>query len=191
MSYTLGIYFSLRHCHAVFMQLVNHQYHYQGHLKIDIDSQCEKTKSQALTQCHETFAHPKRIIVGLQQQGILIQKITVDAVLTDAEIMQYLTQQTNTTHLDYETFSKTQTTKTLRVVTAKQSLITTYQNLFVSVHMPLHVIDVDILALERLSRHLRRLLPSAETNHFIKNLPTQQGIPFFISVGLSLWGCDR
>ena len=182
MSYTLGIYFSLRHCHAVFMQHANNQYHYQGHFNIAINLQSEETKRQALIRCQQTFSHHKRTILGLRQHDVLIQKTSIDAQLTDTEIMKYLTQQANTNYVDYALLSQTQSTKTLRVVTAQKSLITAYQNLFSSVGIPLHAIDVDILALERLSRH---------TKHLIKNLPEQrEGLPFFVSVGLAAWGHD-
>ena len=134
-----------------------------------------------------------RVILGIPSQQIIMRDFTLDATLSDANIMQYLKTQSTKLFghpaeklcLDYEIqINEDKNNKKIRSVAAHRSNIYFYRDLFLAAKIPLHAIDVDALALERFTN---TLLPIENNVVNQTRLSMQEMASFSVAFGLCLW----
>jgi len=192
MQKTLGIYFTHSHCHSVITQITQNQALITNALRIPLTEQSNTAKIAALNSMKSALKLPKKIILGISYQYVTIKTISVDNQLNDNEIFQFLQAHIKEKYLDYEYLHTQDSSKRIRTISADEIYITEQTQLFKRAKIPLHVIDVDSSALERLSLFTKTLLPSPNNQNAIGNFPEKNNhIPFLVALGLSLWGFEK
>ncbi len=185
----LGIIFSETNCKAALLKQGQDQIECLHVIEIEKDQLDESWKKSALLSIKNTYGQFAQVILGVENQSVIIRELTLDSALTDEQILHYL--KTQSQHLfghpasalatDYEILeTKNETNQLIRVVSAHQSDIEKSQKLFANIGFALDVIDVDLFALARFSESESRLINKT-------NLSDQALREFAITIGLALW----
>ncbi|OGT46968.1 MAG: hypothetical protein A3E82_02870 [Gammaproteobacteria bacterium RIFCSPHIGHO2_12_FULL_38_11] len=188
----LGIVFSKTNCRAILLKKNHHQL---ACLKaFFIEKNEERAWQQStLSYFRKNCGKLNKVILGVENQSVMMRELTIDATLSDKQILNYLRMQSD--HLfgyaaeklsvDYEIIkNKIQGKKLIRVVSALQVDMTYYQELFLSQNFQLSAIDIDSLALERFYQF--------ENNIINKTMISNQDLKkFAVAIGLALWGLNE
>jgi Tfp pilus assembly PilM family ATPase len=184
MTITVGISFSPHACHAV--TLKHHKKSFSYHHPRVVSHRFDNFAG--LPEVISALNLPKkaRVIVGIPAEKIMMRDFTLDADLSDAEILQYLKSRAiqlfghDSDHLclDYEKQTTNEAAKqTVNVVAAHQSMIQHIQTSFAEEKIDLHAIDIDSCAIARAQHHT-----AAQTFLSVEKMHT-----YTTAVGLCLW----
>lgn len=153
MPYHLGIYFSFNYCHAVLIKRLSSGHKLINQMRYACKNQSARKATLSVIRQHT----PKHMTVStaISVHNALIQQQSVDASLSDSEIMQYLHRQSHTPYVDYEIILKSQSEKKIQIVSADKKTVTNCLALFTQAQWSLDILDIDLLALKRGFQHLK------------------------------------
>lgn len=180
---TIGIYFSKDHCFALEAIDKRGQYTCEQFFKIPY----AQDKITALAHFASRPHRYKRVILGISHHLVQTQRITLDSTLSENEIIHYLKSKIETPFFDYEILNQQGEKISLQIISVSEKVIKENQTLFHAAKLPLHVIDTDKLSLHRLTNYLARI-NDREKLFTTSQLPQQDPIYFFITMGLAFWG---
>lgn len=182
---TVGISFSLHACHAVTLKKHKNTLIYQNPCTVAHEFEDVAGLSTLLSTLH--VSKKARVVVGIPAEKIMIRDFTLDAHLSDAEILHYLKSRAvqlfghDSDHLclDYEKqLTDEKDKQKINVVAAHQTMIHQVQTIFAEEKLNLQVIDVDSCAIVRAKQH-------ASAQDF---LSSDDMHAYTTAVGLCLWG---
>lgn len=162
MKNTVGISFSKNQCYLTQLTQENkklslasvNSFCYEQNLLDALPANADIVKS--------LISNSTRVILALPSQDALLKNMTVDAALTDEEIICHIHSQSlilfgyqpEQLCVDYKTRSIEDNNRHIIVAACHQSKISAYQHCFNELKIPLDVVDIDVFALLRLTQSI-------------------------------------
>lgn len=159
----IGISFSNQHCFITKTLRMGESTRLENALSFsDHHNPLHALKSN-VKAVHALLSQSAQVILALSSQDISLHCATVDTDISDREILCYIQSQSQFWFgyasaelcMDYETQWIENSTRHILVAACLQTTIQQYQRCFSTLSIPLHVIEVDVLALSRLINDTR------------------------------------
>lgn len=188
MEKTVGISFSNNHCYITQFTRENEILSLTSVVSFFDEVDSLSAIRANITAIKSLISKSTRVILALPSHETLLKNVTVDAVLTDEEIITHIQSQSlilfgypkEQLCFDYETHLIEQGNRHLVVAACHQSKISTYQDCFKELKLPLDAIDIDIFSLLRLTPFLTNakdfILLFQHNNHLLV-IVTRNGKP--------------
>jgi Tfp pilus assembly PilM family ATPase len=174
---TLGISFSAQQCHALSLIQNKTSFAYKNARSLAHEFENFSALPIIAKKLRSGLSKKTRVIVGISSQHIMMREFTLDATLSDADIIAFLESRavqlfghdSEQLCLDYEIQSIIEKNKqTINVIAAHQTMINSLQNAFAAEKIFIHAIDIDVCAIARARSHQlsHDFLSSNEMNEY-------------------------